>query len=103
MSRPAVLAPEARQDLRRILDRFDDPVPARRLRDLVVVTTARRIGQRPLLGRVEPRLVQSRFRVWSVPSFSLLVVYNATTDPVRIVRIVHTAQDLPKVLESLRF
>ena len=70
--------------------------------DLVVVTIARRIGQRPLLGRIEPRLAQPRFRVWSLPSFSLLVVYNATTDPVRIVRIVHTAQDLPKVLKDLR-
>ena len=100
MSRPAVLAPEARQDLRSILERFDDPVPARRLRDLVV-TTATRIGSRPMLGRVEPKMGRPSIRVWSLSSFSLLLVYNATTDPVRILRIVHTSRDLPKALKNL--
>ena len=69
---------------------------------MVIVTTAERIGQRPLLGRVDPRLAAPRFRFWSLSAFSLLIVYNATTDPVRIVRIVHTAQDLPKALKELR-
>ena len=101
MSGPAVLGPIARQELRRLLDRFDDPVPAQRLRDLVLAT-ARRIGERPLLGRVEPRLARPQFRFWSLPAYSLLVVYNAEADPVRVVRIVHTAQDLPRALRDLR-
>ena len=104
MTERAVLAPEAEAELRKIVTRIHDqhPEAARRLRQLVDVA-ARRIGARPLLGRVDPRLAAPRFRFWSLSAFSLLIVYNGTTDPVRIVRIVHTAQDLPKALKELRF
>ena len=54
-----------------------------------------------MLGRVEPKMGRPSIRVWSLSSFSLLLVYNATTDPVRILRIVHTSRDLPKALKNL--
>ena len=54
-----------------------------------------------MLGRVEPKMGRPGIRVWSLSSFSLLLVYNATTDPVRILRIVHTSRDLPNVLKNL--
>ena len=54
-----------------------------------------------MLGRVEPKMGLPSIRVWSLSSYSLLLVYNATTDPVRILRIVHTSRDLPKALKNL--
>ena len=76
------------------------PRAACRLRDLVDAA-AERIGARPLLGRVEPALARPQYRFWSLPAFSMLLVYDATTDPVQNLRIVHTARDLPKVLRHL--
>ena len=103
MTDRAVLAPQAEAEFREILARIhaEYPAAARRLRQHVDDAT-RRLGARPFLGRVEPKLARPRFRFWSLRAFSLLLVYNATTDPVRIVRIVHTARDFPTVLKDLR-
>ena len=63
---------------------------------------ARRLGARPFLGRVEPHLASPRYRFWSLPAFSLLIAYDPEDDPVQVLRIVHTAQDLPRALKELR-
>ena len=54
------------------------------------------------MGRVEPFLACPPYRFWSLPVFSLLIAYDPEEDPVQILRIVHTAQDLPNVLKDLR-
>ena len=102
MTARAVLTPLAETELREAVRRIalDNPQAAQRLRGLVDAAAVR-IGERPLLGRIEPALARPRYRFWSLPAFSLLLVYNAEVDPVRIIRIVHTARDLPKVLKHL--
>jgi toxin ParE1/3/4 len=73
---------------------------AQRLRDAVALA-ARRIGERPLLGRHEPSLADARYRFWSVAGFPYLIVYRPDLSPPSIVRFVHTARDLPKALADL--
>ena len=102
MNGPAVLAPQAEAEFLDLLRRIDgeNPAAARRLRDMVEAAS-RRIGERPLLGRMEPALARPRYRFWSLPTFSLLVAYDAEAEPVQILRIVHTARNLPNVLRHL--
>ncbi len=74
---------------------------AQRLRDAVDLA-ARRIGERPLLGRrQEPALADARYSFWSVAGFPYLIVYRPDLSPPSIVRFVHTARDLPKALADL--
>ncbi|MBV8912144.1 MAG: type II toxin-antitoxin system RelE/ParE family toxin [Acetobacteraceae bacterium] len=102
MSGPAVLAPRAEQELYEALRYVgrENPAAARRLRDQVEAAS-KRIGARPLIGRLEPSLARPQYRFWSLTAFSLLLVYDAEADPVEILRIVHTARDLPKALKHL--
>jgi toxin ParE1/3/4 len=80
---------------------MEHAVAAERLRDAVDLA-ARRIGERPLLGRQEPALADARYRFWSVPGFPYLIVYRPDLSPPSIVRFVHSARDLPKALADLR-
>ena len=67
-----------------------------------VEQAARRIGERPLLGRQELALAGPRYRFWSVSGFPYLIVYRPDTSPPSILRLVHTARDLPALLIELR-
>jgi toxin ParE1/3/4 len=67
-----------------------------------VEQAARRIGERPLLGRREPSLADARYRFWPVSGFPYLIVYRPDTSPPSIVRFVHTARDLSPPLTDLR-
>lgn len=99
MSRPAVLTVEARDDLRAELRWIGpDNLPrARALREAVAVA-ADRLGQRPLLGRSQPTLLQPPYRFWSLTRFQLVIVYNAASVPPRILRILSSARDLRPLL-----
>jgi plasmid stabilization system protein ParE len=46
-------------------------------------------------------LASARYRFWSIPRFRYLLAYTDAADPPRIVRIVHTSRDLPRVLAEL--
>jgi toxin ParE1/3/4 len=98
----AVLAPQAQRELRASVQRIaaDNPMAARRLRD-AVQAAAELVGTKPLTGHVRLDLAPSRYRFWSLPAFSLLLAYDTTTDPIRILRIVHTMRDLPPLLANL--
>ena len=103
MSRSAVFAPQARTDLReelRWLAEAEQLARARALSDAVRVV-ARRLGERPLLGHVRLELLSEPYRFWSLTRFQVLLVYNPTTNPPRILRLLNTARDLAKVLEDL--
>ncbi len=100
MSRPpAVFAPAARADLRAAVAWIvrDNPAAARALRDAALLA-ARRIGANPAIGASRPFLGADRFRFFRLRGFSYLVVYAADTDPPRILRVLHTARDLPAIL-----
>jgi plasmid stabilization system protein ParE len=66
-----------------------------------VADAARRIAQNPLLGSVRPHL-PPLYRFWSLARFGYVLVYDPQTDPVEILRFVHTKRDLPRVLADLR-
>jgi plasmid stabilization system protein ParE len=67
-----------------------------------VLTAGERIAKRPLLGRRRPELLSEPYRFWSIPRYRLLLVYDPTTRPATILRVLNTAQDLPPLLADLR-
>jgi toxin ParE1/3/4 len=68
-----------------------------------VLEAAERIGEHPKIGVVRTDLtVTDRYRFVVLSGFSYLVVYAADRNPPVIVRIVHGARDLPRVLRNLR-
>ena len=104
MSRFRNFAPQAAADLDDaigwLLDRAASPAAAERLLK-AVLEAGERLAVRPHLGRRRPDLLPDPFRFWSLPRFNLLLVYDATTSPAVILRVLHTAQDLGPVLEEL--
>ena len=101
MSRPAILVPRARAELREALRTIGrgNMSAARAMNDAVELA-ARRLGENPALGHVRP-FVPAHYRFCSLTRFAYLLVYDSTTDPVRIVRLAHTARDLPRLLADL--
>jgi len=91
---------QAWRDLERIDDRIakEDPAAAQRFRANVL----RRIG---LLERV-PEAAQPRPKfgkdIRTIPIGRYIVVLRVTTSRVSVLRIVHGARDLPRLLRNLR-
>ncbi len=101
MSRAAVLTIAARDDLRAELRWIGpDLHKARALRDAVLLA-ARRLSERPMLGRLQPELMQPPYRFWSLPRFQLVLVYNAGVTPPRILRMLSTARDFGPLLVGI--
>jgi plasmid stabilization system protein ParE len=97
-------APQAAADLDNavgwLLDHAGAPVAAERLLQ-AVLHAAERVATRPQLGRRRHDLLPDPYRFWSLPRFGLLLVYNPTTRPATILRVLHTAQDLALLLADL--
>jgi plasmid stabilization system protein ParE len=100
---PAILAKQARRELAHAMRRIasDNPDAADRLND-AVLSAARLIGSNPAIGARRPSLASSRYRFWSIPRYRYLLVYTDVTDPPRILRVLHTSQDLGPLLADLR-
>jgi toxin ParE1/3/4 len=80
----------------------DNPLAAQGLLE-AVLNTAERIGQYPRAGVRRPDLTASaRYRFVVLPGYPYWIVYAADRDPPVIVRVMHTARDLPGVLRNLR-
>ncbi len=52
----------------------------------------------PAIGTRKPHLTDSAVRWW--PVFRLLVVYDAERSPIDILRVIHSARDLPAMFEK---
>lgn len=102
MSRPAVLTEEAKDDLRAEL-RWIGPENLPKLRALrdAVLVAARRLGEHPLIGRVQLDLLPEPYRFWSLTRFQVVLVYNAAATPPRILRLLSTARDFGPLLADL--
>lgn len=104
MSRFRNFAPQAAADLDHavswLLDDVAAPGAAERLLT-AVLDAGERLAIRPQLGRRRPELLPDPFRFWSLPRFGLLLVYDPTTSPATILRILNTAQDLGPLLADL--
>jgi len=97
----AVFAAAARADLREVVAWIarDNPAAARGLRD-AAVKAAERIVANPFVGATRPRLGADRFRFLLLVGYPYVIVYTADTDPPRILRVLHTARDLPRLLAA---
>jgi plasmid stabilization system protein ParE len=100
VSRPARFSQEARREIERALREMTHTSAREALRR-AVVTAARRLGANPLLGSPRPHLPPP-YRFWLLSRFGYVLVYDPGTDPVEILRFVHTRRDLPRVLADLR-
>jgi toxin ParE1/3/4 len=102
MSLSAVFVPAAQADLRAAVGWIvsDNPTAARALR-IAAERAAKRIGAHPRIGAVRSTLASGRHRFLLLRGFPYLVVYTADTDPPRILRVLHTARDLPPLLADL--
>jgi len=67
-----------------------------------VLAAGEQLAERPLLGRRRPDLLPDPYRFWSIPRWRLLLVYDPTTNPATILRVLNTARDLPPLLADLR-
>lgn len=102
MSGPAVLTPRARRELREALHEIgqNDLDAARSLNDAVVLASDR-LGTNSNLGSSRPYLPR-HLRAWALTRYRYLLIYDASRDPVQVLRMVHMARDLPRVLAALR-
>jgi antitoxin ParD1/3/4/toxin ParE1/3/4 len=91
------LAPEAARDIEAIWEYLarDNVRAARRVR-LGLLAACRRLAQHPGLGHRREDLTDKPVLFW--PVYAYLIIYNPATKPLEIVRIVHGAQDLPRLL-----
>lgn len=67
-----------------------------------VLAAGEQIAEWPLRGRRRLDLLPDPYRFWSIPRHRLLVVYDPTTNPATILRVLNTARDLPPLLADLR-
>ncbi len=102
MTAPAVFAPAARTDLRQAVAWIarDNQAAAWALRDAALHGAARLGGNRHL-GATRPALGAARFRFLLLRGFPYVMVYTADSMPPRILRVLHTARDLPTILAEL--
>ena len=84
-----------------LLDHGSAPAAAERLLT-TVLAAGETLAARPLLGRLRPDLLPAPYRFWSISRWQLLLVYDPTSSPASILRVLNTAQDLPPLLAELR-
>ena len=91
------LSPEAARDIEDIWEYIarDSVRAARRVR-LGLLAACRRLAQHPGLGHRREDLTDKPVLFW--PVYSYLIIYNPATEPLEIVRILHGAQDIPRLL-----
>lgn len=101
MSDTFVLTPAAVEDLDEILayvSARSGPPRARRVLD-AVSAGLNALGERPgQVGHRRDDLADESLRVHAV--FSFLIVYRPLTRPVQVIRIVHGARDVPRIIEG---
>lgn len=95
--RSFVLSAEAFQDIDEIWEFIagDNPDAADRMRDQLF-EAFRKLARRPLMGRFRPELTSRQVRFWPVNPY--LVIYDARVQPIEVVRVVHGARDLGRLL-----
>lgn len=93
------LAPAARDDLSEIsrFIRRDNPRAADRIL-LEFHHAMRRLARMPELGHLRQDLADEPLRFWPIRSY--LIVYRAETRPIQIVRVLHAARDVRRILNQ---
>jgi toxin ParE1/3/4 len=99
---PDLFAPAARRDLHESLTWIakDNEAAAEAFLQ-AVLQSARRIVERPMLGRLRLDLLAAPYRLWRVAGFPYLIVYNGARQPPLVLRVLHMARDLGPLLADL--
>lgn len=77
----------------------DNPAAAEAFLQSALIA-AERLASRPALGRSRP-YVPARYRFWPLLRYGYLLVYDASVQPIQVVRVVHMARDLPRLLVGM--
>ena len=97
----ALFAPRAARELERAAAQIAENNPSVAEAFLrAALTAATRLVSRPGLGSTRSH-VPSRYRFWPLTRYSYLLVYDTSTEPVLILRVIHMRRDLPKLLSDL--
>jgi plasmid stabilization system protein ParE len=99
---PARIAPRARREAveaARWIAR-DNPAAARSLQE-AIEAAAGRIGRYPRIGVRRPDLAPAPYRFVQLIGYPYIVIYADDRVPPVIVRIVHAARDLRRLLRDL--
>ena len=93
------LTPAARLDLREIDDylRDESERAARKVR-VELHQAMKLLAQHPLLGHLREDLADEPLRFW--PVYSYLIIYRAEKRPIQVVRVLHGARDVKRLLSS---
>jgi antitoxin ParD1/3/4/toxin ParE1/3/4 len=93
-----VLTDPAKQDVRDIVDyiRQRNPEAAARVRG-EFRDAMRRLADFPYMGHLRADLTDEPLRFWTV--YSYLIVYRPDRKPLQVIRVLHGARDVGKILE----
>jgi toxin ParE1/3/4 len=102
VTKPARFSARARAEIREAGAWIakDNRSAARAFRD-AVSALAQLIGEHPDVGFQRLDVARAPYRFFVVRGFPHLVVYDPSSDPPTIARVVHGARDLPEVLKDL--
>ena len=92
--------PQAVEDLFEIWSYIanDDSEAASRVEEAIYAACAF-LAENPLAGRIREDLTSLPLRFWLVqPYRSYWIVYRPETKPMQVIRIIHTARNVPQVL-----
>ena len=98
MPKRYILLQRARADLKDITGYIaaDNPDAARKMKAAMMEACVK-LGNHPLMGQERDDLTTKPVRFWPVHR-SYMIVYDANTDPVQIMRIYNTARAIGSVL-----
>jgi len=97
----AILSPAARRDIIEI-GRWisnDNPAAARAFQKSII-NAAEIIGERPNIGRQRPDITSKEMHFFILRGFPYTIVYKADRQPPYIIRVLHSAHDLPDILRD---
>lgn len=92
--------PQALDDLFEIWSYIaqDNPAAADRVED-AIHQACELVARAPLAGTVRKDLTSLPVRFWVVPPFpNYFLVYDAATNPLQIIRVLHGARNIPSIL-----
>lgn len=94
-----VLTPAARADLNEIFDYIsrDNPDAAHRVLE-ELRAAMQKLARMPDMGHFRRDLVSGPLRFWSV--YSYLIIYRPEARPLQVVRVLHGARDVQRILEE---
>lgn len=94
---PYILAPASRRDLRTIQAYIaQENIQAARRVLAELRAACARLADNPHLGHARADLTDQSVRFWLVQTY--YIIYRPDTQPLEIVRMVHSARDVPHLL-----